>query len=223
MVHASTPQQDVTIQSMVGLKRWVHALLFDGRIGASWLFLFGGAFLGASLLSGGFGRTEAPFNTTDILRDSALCGYWVWSLYWGLPPARKFSRRVRNRLFLVVQSPGCAASILVFVAHFIALVCYPLLGGGLFHFVRQWWYAGTHVHPVASIPAAAPPPPVGQAVPLPPPALPAAMPASPQPPVLAAMHPEIEQRLRALAQLLERRAITKEEHDQQRTAILRSI
>jgi hypothetical protein len=49
------------------------------------------------------------------------------------------------------------------------------------------------------------------------------MPASPQPPVLAAMHPEIEQRLRALAQLLERRAITKEEHDQQRTAILRSI
>jgi hypothetical protein len=231
MVQASMPQQGVATQSMRGVKWWVSALVLDRRIAMSWIFLFGGAFLEVYFLSGGFGETETPFGTTETLRGAAICGYCGWSLYWGVPPVMEFSRRIRNRLFLGVQALGCAPSILVFFGlQFVVMIYYPLLGGGLLHFFRRWWHVGVQLQPVAAISAATPPLPfpIAPAPPLTSP-LPGSARALPQPaaalpsPQAQARLPDIEQRLRALALLLERGAITKDEHDQQRLAILSSI
>lgn len=130
---------------------------------------------------------------------SAVTGYLGWSYFWGVPGAWVFLQRVRWKLFSIGLSNWIAVPLFLVVAA-VMLLHYPPLGGGVFHFLRRWWAA------VASLPHV----PVAPFVTAPPP------PSGPYP-------VDIEPRLLVLANLLARGAITQEEYDRQRRAILGSI
>jgi len=210
---------------------WFRILVTDRRILVSWLiFLAFGVTYAYMVMSGFQGEGSAP-PTETVLFGSAVIGYVGWSFYWGVPGCLRLLRRLWSKVFMLFGFSAIglgALGVFLFLA-LAALVYYPPLGGGVFHFVRRWWASGRRAQ-YGDAPAPAPPlapaPPVLQYAGSPsPPAPPrtVSVNAAPLQAPVAEPVPDIEQRLRALAQLHERGLISRDEHDRQRGAILDKI
>lgn len=213
-----------TSKQSLSFSGWLRIVVIDRRILTSWIVFLGVGTIYALLL---FSRLEAAGlpSPADDLKRSLTAGYVGWSLFWGVPACLRFLRRVWGKLFSIhVFSPvGCVLIGPVLGLSLIALVYYPLLGGGVFHFLRRWWLSGKGAQGGVS---AIVQPSGGQQL--------AGVPVALQPAPRAAEMvvvrgpaPEpllnVEQRLSALSQLLEKGLISRDEHDRQRSAILDKI
>lgn len=203
---------------------WFRLLITDRRILISWLvFLAVAIFYAYVLLEAVSGDASAP-PASQIFMASLVIGYWAWSMYWGVPGCISLLWRTWGRVFFGFSMLGFAILGFYLAAAFLLLIFYPPLGGGVFHFFRRWWKSGMRIQNPVAPPAPAPamvsyapaaaitPEPVRAVV----------APVEP-PPRAAEPISDLEQRLRALAQLHERGVISRDEHDRQRTAILDKI
>lgn len=198
----------------------LRLLITDRRIQISWfVFLAFGVLDGVFLLNL---RTASP--PVNQLLHCTFAGYWAWSMYWGVPGCISLFRRLWGRLPYAFSMLGCTIVGIVVGVALIALVYYPPLGGGIFHFIRRWWLiskrmttGGVTPAPVANVAGSS-------NVPVQAPASVSA-PAQPvlQPPPHGELLTDIEQRLRALVHLHEKGIISRDEHDRQRSAILEKI
>jgi hypothetical protein len=235
MTYDALPQSGVLAPRALSLGGWFRILVTDRRILVSWLiFLAFSVTYGYLVLSGFQGEGSAPPAET-VLFGSSVFGYLGWSMYWGVPGCLRLLRRLWSKVFMLFgfSAIGLGALGVFLLLALLALVYYPPLGGGVFHFIRRWWASGQRARygdapaPV-SAPSLAPAPPVLQYAGIPsPPAAPrgtvsiintAPLQATAPEPV-----PDVEQRLRALTQLHERGLISRDEHDRQRMAILNKI
>jgi hypothetical protein len=212
---------------------WLRLLGTDRRILASWFVFVAASLIFAYLLMSAFDDPVSAPPADMILLTAAGAGYWAWSMYWGVPGCIAILRRLWRYAFFGFSAFGLAVMGVFFALALIALVYYPPLGGGVFHFLRRWWTSGrgtatpgvplntvsARVHEMSPIVASVPTSLVAVqpvAAP-PPPALPAAA------PVAADLTSDLEQRLHALARLHERGVISRDEHDRRRLAILDTI
>lgn len=258
------------------LREWLRVLYMDRWILISWAVALGIAFFIAYSLLSFSRKTDAGLPPGDICLMSLFVAYLGWSYFWGLPGCVWLLYRAWCKMFAAFSVIGFSFAPPLLVISVIALVFYPPLGGGIFHFVRRWWLVGKRaldgelvrvqtlpgyvpagglsasLQPHGTQPANPPQPAQGPQTPAPPVPQNYPQPASIQPvfvqpvyvqpgphwvapsePVRSApgpgggsqseKAPEIEQQLRALEELRERRVISQEEHDRQRTAILDKI
>jgi hypothetical protein len=202
------------------LAAWLRLLLDDGRILLSWVVLIGSGAYVLYSMSGHFGARPTPYLPSQIWQGSLSGAYWGWAMYWGVPGCLGFLNRGKNHVLRYGFSLATLVTLVIFCAFAsVVIFSYPVMGGGVFHFLKRWRDAGRRF-------AAAQPPvvnvtvqsPVMQPTPMMQP------PMTMQPGTIApAAYTDVERRLMELADLLRRGLITQQEHDQQRSNILRSV
>lgn len=107
------------------------------KIHLSWLFLIVGALWGATLVA----ERQVAGAPVGVVLGYA---YALWALFWGLPPFWSWLRRVfpplnGGPLYLVPIRLAVWLSVAL-----IGGVYFSLFGGGIFHFLRDWWTVRGH-------------------------------------------------------------------------------
>lgn len=251
MTYDALPHGGRSAQRSLTIGDWFRLLVADRWILASWLVLVTFSFAYGYFLLSIANDAGSPLPASQVLMASLIAGYWAWSMYWGVPGCIWLLWRSWRRVFFGFSMWGFAILGVYLTAAFLLLIFYPPLGGGVFHFFRRWWKSGKRMQNPDVPPVPQPSYAMGAVMPVPsavasiaapkdqlpfvvaPPAVRSAAVSSAPPAVNIVSAPEpsrsaepiseLEQRLRALAQLHERGAISRDEHDRQRIAILDKI
>lgn len=121
---------------------WFRLLVSDRRILFSWIvFVVVSCLFAYALMSQFDDSTTAP-PLDKIVLTCAGVGYWAWSMYWGVPGCLVLLRRLWRYAFYGFSAIGMFVMAIYLTFALIALVYYPPLGGGVFHFLRRWWTSG---------------------------------------------------------------------------------
>ena len=110
------------------------------RLHLSWLFLIGGAMLGAEL-------SRQGVVTVPPILVILGCAYCAWSLYWGTPVVWTWWRhrvpKLRRFVDRFMDRPIWMIAVLTLLI--VSTVYYSLFGGGIYQFSKAW--RSHRIHP----------------------------------------------------------------------------